>query len=120
MARKYVAEAIGTFALCFIGILAISGATLGGAPAGVANLASIGFAHGLTIAVMVAALGAVSGAHFNPAVTFGFVVSGRMSVAEGARYWASQLAGASIAGGLLVAVFESGAVAGGEPTPHPE
>src|ERR671930_1100265 len=95
MARKYVAEAVGTFALCFIGILAISGATLGGAPAGITNLASIGFAHGLTIAVMVAALGAVSGAQFNPAVTFGFVVSGKMSVAEGLRYWGSQLAGAA-------------------------
>ncbi len=120
MYRKYVAEAIGTFALCFVGILAISGAALGGAPAGVANLASIGLAHGLTIAVMVAALGAVSGAHFNPAVTFGFVVSGKLPVAEGLRYWASQLAGATAAGGLLAALFNTGAVAAATPTLSPK
>ena len=119
MPRKYVAEAIGTFALCFIGILAISGSGIVGAE-GIANLASIGFAHGLTIAVMVAALGAVSGAHFNPAVTFGFVVSGRMSPLEGVRYWVSQLTGATAAGGLLVALFNSGVVAGATPTLSPK
>ncbi len=58
-----VAEAIETFALTFVGIMAISGAGIAGAPAGIANLASIGFAHGLAIAVMVAALGAISGGH---------------------------------------------------------
>src|ERR671938_674457 len=104
MPRKYVAEAIGTFALCFIGILAISGAGIAGAQ-GITNLASIGFAHGLTIAVMVAALGAVSGAHFNPAVTFGFVVSGKMSPLEGMRYSISKLAGENAAGSLLVTLF---------------
>ena len=46
MYKKLVAEAVGTFALCFIGILAIGGAQLGGAPAGIANLASIGLAVG--------------------------------------------------------------------------
>ena len=120
MYRKYVAEAIGTFALCFVGILAISGTALGGAPDGIANLASIGFAHGLTIAVMVAALGAVSGAHFNPAVTFGFVVSGKMTAAQGLRYCGSQLAGATAAGGLLAALFNTGAVAAATPTLSPK
>jgi MIP family channel proteins len=115
MYKKLVAEAIGTFALCFIGILAIGGAKLGGAPDGVANLASIGLAHGLTIAVMVAALGAISGAHFNPAVTFGFVVSRRMDIVTGALYWAAQLVGATAAGVLLAAVFGPAVVAGGTP-----
>jgi MIP family channel proteins len=115
MSKKLVAEAIGTFALCFVGILAIGGAQLGGAPAGIANLASIGLAHGLTIAVMIAALGAISGAHFNPAVTFGFVVARKLPVATGVAYWAAQLVGATLAGGLLAALFGTGVVAGGTP-----
>jgi MIP family channel proteins len=115
MYKKLIAEAVGTFALCFVGILAIGGAQLVGAPAGVANLASIGLAHGLTIAVMVAALGAVSGAHFNPAVTFGFVVSRKLPVVTGAAYWVAQLVGATAAGGLLAGLFGAGLVAGGTP-----
>src|SRR5919202_4615965 len=115
MYKKLIAEAIGTFALCFIGILAIGGAQLGGAPAGIANLASIGLAHGLTIAFMIAALGAVSGAHFNPAVTFGFVVARKLPLTTGAAYWAAQLVGATAAGGLLSAPFGESLVAGGTP-----
>ena len=115
MYKKLIAEAVGTFALCFIGILAIGGAQLGGAPAGIANLASIGLAHGLTIAVMVAALGAVSGAHFNPAVTFGFVFARKLPPITGLAYWAAQLVGATAAGGLLSVLFGAGLVAGGTP-----
>ena len=103
--KPAVVEAIGTFALCFVGVLAIAGVGIVGAPTGAANLASIGLAHGLTIAVMIAALGAVSGAHFNPAVTFGFVVTGRMNPVVGAIYWAAQLIGAILAGLILVALF---------------
>lgn len=110
-----VAEAIGTFALSFIGVLAISGASIAGAPAGTASLVSIAFAHGLTIAVMVAALGGISGGHFNPAVTFGFLVSGRMSATNAALYWVAQLAGAAIAGFLLVGMFGAAPVAAGTP-----
>ena len=113
--RPVVAEAIGTFALIFSGVLAISGAKVGGAPGEVANLASIGLAHGLTIAVMVAALGAISGGHFNPAVTLGFVVTGRMSPARGALYWAGQLAGAAAAGLLMTALFGAERVKEGTP-----
>ena len=110
-----VAEGIGTFALTFVGVLAISGAAIGGAPEGVANLASIGLAHGLTIAVMVAALGAISGGHFNPAVTFGFVATGRMTPATGGLYWLAQLVGASIAALLLAASFGAEPVSRGTP-----
>jgi MIP family channel proteins len=115
MKNKCIAEFLGTFALCFVGILAIQGSGIAGAPAGTANLASIGLAHGLTIAVMISAFGAVSGAHFNPAVTFGFVVSRRMDVRTGAAYWLSQLAGGLAAGLLLTALFNKGVVAGGTP-----
>src|SRR5215469_14589584 len=104
LGKALVAEGIGAFALSFVGVLAISAAGVVGAPAGVANLASIGLAHGLTIAVMVAALGAISGGHFNPAVTFGFVVTGRMKPLTGLYYWIAQLVGATLAGLVLLGV----------------
>jgi MIP family channel proteins len=110
-----VAEAIGTFALTFIGVLSISATGLAGAPEGTASLVSIGLAHGLTIAVMIAALGAISGGHFNPAVTFGFVVTGRMTPIVGAMYWASQLVGATLAAALLAVLFGTGPVSAGTP-----
>jgi MIP family channel proteins len=114
-ARPLVAEAIGTLALCFVGILAITVGKLTDQPAGVVSLASIALAHGLTIAVMVSALGATSGGHFNPAVTFGFVVTGRMSPVRGAMYWGAQLLGAFVAGAMLVSVFGTKTVSDGTP-----
>lgn len=110
-----LAEAIGTFALIFIGVLSISGASISGAPEGIVNLTSIALAHGLTITIMVSALGAISGGHFNPAVTFGFVVTGRMNPATGTLYWLAQLLGASFAGLLLVGLFGSDFVSQGTP-----
>jgi aquaporin TIP len=100
--KALTAEFIGTFALIFSGVLAISAAGYVGAPAGIANLASIGLAHGLAIGVMVAALGGVSGGHFNPAVTFGFMVTRRIPVIQGIMYWIAQLLGASAAGFLTM------------------
>lgn len=113
--RSALAEAIGTFALTFVGILAISAGGIIGRPDGVVGLATIALAHGLTILVMVAALGAVSGGHFNPAVTFGFVVTGRMPAVVGAIYWAAQIVGATLAAVLVRAAFGVDPVAGGTP-----
>jgi hypothetical protein len=113
-ARIFAAEAIGTFALIFVGVLAIYSNGLV-QPPGTTNLAAIGLAHGLTIGVMIASLGAISGGHFNPAVTFGFVISGRLKPAGGLMYWVAQLFGASIAGFLALAVVGQAGVAGGTP-----
>jgi len=113
--KCWLAEAIGTFALIFIGVLSISGAAIGGAPGSIANLASIGLAHGLAIAVMVAALGAVSGAHFNPAVTFGFILTGRIDPLKGTLYCSGQLAGAAAAAFLIAGLFGPAAVAAATP-----
>jgi len=112
--RALTAEAIGTFALCFIGILAINVDVISGS-AGTASLTTIAFAHGLTIAVMIAAMGAISGAHFNPAVTAGFVATGRMTPARGAQYVGAQLAGALLASLLLAWLFGREVVANGTP-----
>lgn len=113
-ARALTAEAIGTFALCFIGILAINVDAITGSD-GAASLTTIALAHGLTIAVMIAALGALSGAHFNPAVTAGFVATGRMTPVRGAQYVGAQLAGAVVASLLVAWLFGREVVAAGTP-----
>lgn len=87
------AEAIGTFALVFAGCGAIAVGSL--APSGVAA------AFGLAIMVMVYALGHVSGAHFNPAVTAAFAVGRHFPLVRVLPYWAAQVAGA-IAGAALL------------------
>ena len=117
-ARALTAEAIGTFALCFVGILAINVDAIGGAD-GAASLATIALAHGLTIAVMVAALGAISGGHFNPAVTAGFVATGRMTPVRGAMYVGAQLVGALLASLLVGWLFGLEVVRDGTPAIAP-
>lgn len=92
-----VAEAIGTFALVFAGCGAIAVGTLG--PGGIAA------AFGLAIMVMVYALGHVSGAHFNPAVTAAFAVGRHFPAARVMPYWAAQITGAIAAAGLLRATL---------------
>jgi aquaporin TIP len=118
--KSLVAEFIGTFALIFVGVLAISAVNIVQAPNGIANLASIGLAHGLTIAVMVAALGAVSGGHFNPAVTAAFMATGRMNPVTGVLYVMAQILGASSAGFLLAGLFGAQAVGAGTPALAPQ
>lgn len=100
--RPALAEAVGTFALIFIGAGSIIANQMSGGSLG---LVGIAFAHGLAIATMVAATGHISGAHFNPAVTLGFVVTRRMPPATGLTYILSQLAGASLGALMLTIVF---------------
>lgn len=106
--KSYWAEFLGTFTLCFVGQGAIGVQHLIGAGAGA--LLSVAVAHGLALGLMISALGAVSGGHFNPAVTFGFVVTGRQSWTSAITYWISQLLGALAASFLLRSVLpgESG------------
>ncbi len=111
--QRGIAEGIGTFALTFVGILSITNG-------GQAGLVGIALAHGLTIFVMVAATGGISGAHINPAVTFGFVATGRMPVREGLAYWASQLSGGLVAAGILFSIIGAELVATGTPQLHPD
>jgi MIP family channel proteins len=65
----------------------------------------VAVAHGLALAVMISALGAVSGGHLNPAVTFGFLVTGRISAVMAALYALSQLLGGILGGYLLKLIF---------------
>jgi aquaporin Z len=98
--RRAVAEFVGTFALVFIGV----GAIVSGG-----ELLGIALAHGLVIAVMASAVGHISGGHFNPAVTFGFVVTRRMDLPLAGVYWVTQLL-AAIAGALALRVVFPDAV----------
>ncbi len=94
--RRGVAEFIGTFALIFVG-------------AGAAAFGRIevdyALANGLVIAVMVSAFGFISGGHFNPAVTLGFLVTRRIAPMLAVWYWLVQLGGAATAALLLKWIF---------------
>lgn len=99
--KSTIAEFIGTFTLVLFGCGAavIAGADIG--------LAGISFAFGLALIGMAYGIGPVSGCHINPAVTLGFVASGRMSMEKAIPHIVGQVAGA-IAGALVLLVIASG------------
>jgi aquaporin Z len=98
--RRAVAEFVGTFTLVFVGVSSII--TVG-------DLTGVALAHGLAIAVMVSAVGHISGGHFNPAVTLAFLITRRMAPLLAAVYWVVQFAGAT-AGALMIKVIYPGDV----------
>lgn len=107
-ARVMVAEAIGTFYLCFAGIATIL-ATQAPIESG-AGILGIALAHGVALSLGVSAFGGVSGAHLNPAVTLGFLSTGRITPPRAVQYILAQLAGAAIAAFLCVKFFPAAAV----------
>jgi MIP family channel proteins len=103
--QRSVAEFIGSFALTFIGagsILTFDGIV----GSDNVNLLAIALAHGLVLAIFVTGLGHVSGGHFNPAVTLGFVVTRRISGAMALAYWGAQFIGGIAAAACLRLVFD--------------
>jgi MIP family channel proteins len=107
--KQCVAEFVGTFALIFIGVGVIANHSNLNSNAG---LLAVALAHGLTIAVMVSATGAISGGHLNPAVTFGLLVGGKIDVKRSVAYWIAQLAGAVIAAAMVAWLLGSSEVSG--------
>lgn len=97
--RRGFAELVGAFTLIFVGVGSIAFAGQGG------GLLSVALAHGLAIAVMASAVGHISGGHFNPAVTLGFLVTRRIAPSLAVVYWAAQLAGAVLGALALRAAF---------------
>jgi MIP family channel proteins len=105
--RPMIAEFIGTFALIFVGIGAIK--TAGHDVLGVA------LAHGLVIAAFVSATMHISGGQLNPAVTFGLLCGGDISLPNAIRYWIAQLLGGFVAALICLGLFGRDVVVSGTP-----
>lgn len=100
--KKYIAEFIGTFTLVFCGTGAI---IVNEATGGMITHIGIAIVFGLVVMAMVCTLGNISGAHINPAVTFGLWTAGRFPARELLPFWASQFAGAILASTILGLLF---------------
>jgi MIP family channel proteins len=105
--RPLLAEFIGTFALIFVGVGAIK--TAGH------DVLAVALAHGLTIGAFVCATLHISGGQLNPAVTFGLVCGGHMTVLAAIRYWIAQCLGGICAGLICLGLFGPDVVVNGTP-----
>ncbi len=103
--QRYIAEMFGTFALVFSGTAAIASNDLTG---GELTSMGVALAFGLVVMAMIYAVGDISGAHLNPAVTVGFWAAGRLHKSDLSPYILSQCLGAVIASGAVWAIFPSG------------
>jgi MIP family channel proteins len=97
-----VAEFVGPFALVVAGVGAII-STQNLSDGG--NLVAVALAHGLAIGLMVAALGHVSGGHFNPAVTLSMLATGQIAITRAISYIIAQVLGATAGAGVLTLIF---------------
>ena len=101
--KKYVAEAIGTFVLTFLGCgAAVSLGCTDSVPSSVVGTA---IAFGLCVIAMAYTIGNISGCHINPAITLGVACSGRMTWKDACGYWAGQVIGGIVAGALLYCFY---------------
>jgi aquaporin NIP len=95
--RAIAAELIGTFALVFAG----AGAIMVDAKTHALGHVGVAIVFGLVIMTMIYAVGHVSGAHFNPAVSFAFGLTRHFPWTRVAAYWCAQAAGALLAAAIL-------------------
>src|SRR5690606_36839186 len=108
--KLFLAELHRTFLLVFIGTAAIVTGGMGGAlPVGSIG---IGLALGMGLVAAADAIGPISGAHLNPAVTLGCFLAGRLPAKDVVTYWIAQLVGGIVA---AIAVWIIVAGKGGEP-----
>jgi aquaporin Z len=108
VARRYLAEVIGTFILVVVGSMSIVAANAMQAP--VLLVAPFGF--GLALLAAIQATGHVSGGHYNPAVTFGAFLDGRIDAMNALGYVVAQVVGA-VAASAVVLLFSSQAAVQG-------
>ena len=107
---KSLAEFIGTFTLVFFGCGAAVIAGMGAGPTAI-DILGIAFAFGLAIVAMAYGIGPISGCHVNPAVSFGVLLAGRMTIGDFIKYVIAQCLGA-IAGAAVLYVILSGKASG--------
>ena len=105
MLRRYVAEFVGTFGIVFAPVALSGTGHFEGSDAG---LMAASWVSGLAVLAMIYALGHISAAHFNPAVTLGFAVARRFPWRFVLPYWAAQFAGAVVAAGVAALLFGAG------------
>lgn len=105
--RAWIAEAIGTFALIFVGVASIA---VNHITDGSLGLTGIALAHGLTIAVMVSATMASSGGHINPAVTVGAWLARKIDAVNALGYVVFQVGGGILAAWLITLAMPSDAL----------
>jgi aquaporin Z len=108
--KKPTAEFIGTFTLVFFGCGAAVIAGMGTGPTSI-DILGIAFAFGLAIVAMAYGIGPVSGCHVNPAVSFGVLLAGRMTVSDFISYVIAQVLGALL-GAVVLYIILSGKSAG--------
>src|SRR6202051_4935677 len=102
--QKLFAEFLGTFAVVFFGVGAVC-ADRFLQTSGSIGLLGVALASGLAMAIMVSALGHISGGHFNPAITIGFWVTKRIGTLDAFLYWAAQILGGIAAAFLLRSII---------------
>lgn len=95
LARKAVAEGVGTFTLVFFAV--------GSAVFGIDTIGAVGvaLAFGLVLLALAYAIGPVSGCHVNPAVTLGVLMRRGITAQEAVAYWVAQVVGALVGAALL-------------------
>jgi aquaporin Z len=108
--RRSIAEFVGAFTLIFIG---------GGAGIVSGNdIVAVALANGLAIGIMVSNLGHISGGHFNPAITLGFLATRRITTPLAVAYWIAQFLGAVIAAAILRGLFHKAIIGALPHAPH--
>jgi len=106
--KKYLAEAVGTMVLVLMGC---GSAIFNGGVGTTAQVLTVAFAFGLSVVAMAYAIGGISGCHINPAITFGALLSGRISGKDAGMYMLFQTIGAIVGSFILyvlVANIEAG------------
>jgi aquaporin Z len=105
--KKLVAEFVGTLVLVVIAV-GVATESFGFRLFGLsfaAGVVATALAFGMVLVALVYAIGPISGCHINPAVTLGFLGSGRMKVQEAVAYWIAQFAGGIVGAYLLYWMF---------------
>src|SRR5580692_2216992 len=105
MHRRYTAEFIGTFGIVFAPVALSASGIFPGADS---SLMAASWVSGLAVLAMIYALGHISAAHFNPAVTLGFAVARRFPWRYVLPYWIAQFLGAIAAASLVALLFGGG------------
>jgi aquaporin Z len=105
--NKYLAEAVGTFILVFVGSMSVLATQATNGPLLV--VVPLGFGFALLAAIY--AVGHVSGGHFNPAVTLAMWLDKRTSLSDLIGYWIGQIVGALLASAVVLAASSKEAVA---------